>query len=111
MSHAYWHGGPRLHAKLVSANAQTSELREFLAAAKVMTVEKIGDQRNSDYDYGVTLWLATIIFCCGTEEITDVEDLPSWTETIGDQFDHSGVRDRKSIPASIQKDLVEIFRI
>ena len=54
-------------------------------------MEKIGDQYNSDYDHDVTVWFATIILCCGTEEITEVEGLPHWTKEIGLQFDRSGV--------------------
>lgn len=102
---------PRLHAKLVSGDAQTSELRDYLSAPKEKTAERIGDVYNSEYDYEVTIWLATIIFCCGTEEVKDVEDLPGWSEEMGDRFDRFGVRDRKSLAKEIQKDWVELFRI
>lgn len=102
---------PQLHAKLVSGNAQTSELREYLTAPKEKTMDRIDGDYNSAYNHEVTIWLATIIFCCGREEIANVEGLPSWSETVGDRFDRFGVRDRKSIAPGIQKDWVEIFRI
>lgn len=102
---------PRLHAKLVLGDAQASELREYLTAPKVKTVERIDDKHNSSYDYEVTIWLATIIFCCGREEMANVEDLPSWSDSIGKRFDSFGVRDRKSIAPRTQKDWVELFRI
>lgn len=102
---------PQLHAKLVSGEAQTSELREYLTAPKEKTIDRIDDDYNSAYNHEVTIWLATIIFCCGKEEIANVEDLPSWSERFGDRFDRFGVRDRKTIAPGIQKDWVEIFRI
>ncbi|EPX80854.1 KAP family P-loop NTPase fold protein [Litoreibacter arenae] len=102
---------PRLHTKLVSGDAQTLELREYLVAPKEKTSETIGDDYNSDYDHEVTIWLTALIFCCGAEEIKDVENLPSWSEKLGERFNRFGVRDRKSIAAGIQKDWVELFRI
>ncbi|MBY6005869.1 KAP family NTPase [Salipiger bermudensis] len=102
---------PQLHAKLVSGDAQTSELRDYLAAPKEKTIERIDDTYNSAYNHEVTTWLATIIFCCGREDIENVEGLPSWSENLGERFDRFGVRDRKSIAPGIQKDWVEIFRV
>lgn len=102
---------PRLHAKLVSGDVQTTELRGYLTAPKQKTMERIDGDYNSSYDHEVTLWLATMIFCCGTEEIADVKDLPSWSEKIGERFDHFGVRDRRSLAPRIQKDWVDVFRI
>jgi len=102
---------PRLHAKLISGDAETSELREYLTAPKEKTIERIDDEYNSAYDHEVSFWLATIIFCCGREEIENVENLPSWSGRLGDRFDRFGVRDRKSIAPKIQKDWVDLFRI
>lgn len=102
---------PGLHMKLVSGDAQTSELRTYLFAPKEKTAERIGGDYNSEYDHEVAFWLATIVFCCGTAELKDVEDLPDWSEQMASRFDRFGVRDRKSIAKGIQKDWVELFRI
>ncbi len=104
----------QLHAKLVSGDVQVSELRRYLAAPKEKTAEYINNENNTAYDHEVTTWLATILFCCGREEIEDVEDLPSSFQGISRQFDHYGRfngPNRKSISPGIQKDWVEIFRI
>lgn len=102
---------PRLHAKLVSGNAQTDELREYLTATKEKTVESVDDAHNPAYDHETALWLATIIYCCGRDDIEVVEDLPPWTDSIGRRFGFFVDRRRKSIAPDIQKTLVEIFRI
>ncbi|OAN75119.1 hypothetical protein A8B78_16950 [Jannaschia sp. EhC01] len=102
---------PRLHAKLVSGDAQTSELRAYLFAPKEKTADRIGGEYSSEYDHEVAFWLATIVFCCGAEELNDVKDLPDWSEKMDSRFDRFGVRDRKSIAKGIQKDWVELFRI
>jgi hypothetical protein len=102
---------PRLHEKFLSGNTSASEVRDFLMAPREKTAERIDDQHNAGYDHDVTLWLVIIIFCCGVEDISEVDDLPPWIDTIGKQFDRFGVRDRKSIPVSIQKDWVELFKI
>jgi len=102
---------PRLHAKLVSGDAQTSELRAYLFAPAEKTVQRIGDDDNSEYDHEVAIRLATIVFCCGFEELSDVEDLPDLSEQIDRRFSDYGVRDRKSIAKAIQKDFVDLFRI
>lgn len=67
---------PRLHMKLVSGDTQTSELRTYLSAPRERTVDRIGDEYNSEYDHEVTVLLATMVFCCGIETLEDVEDLP-----------------------------------
>ncbi|MEH6524395.1 KAP family P-loop NTPase fold protein [Sulfitobacter sp.] len=102
---------PGLHVKLVSGDAQTSELRAYLFAPKEKTAQRIGGNYNSEYDHEVTIWLATIVFCCGAEELNDVEDLPDWSEQMGGRFDNFGISDVKSIAKGIQKDWVELFRI
>jgi hypothetical protein len=102
---------PRLHERFLSGNTASSEVRDFLMAPREKTVERIDSQHNEEYDHNVTLWLTTIIFCCGVEDISEVGDLPQWIDTFGDRFDRFGVRDRKSIPVSIQKDWVELFKI
>ena len=53
---------PGLHGKLVSGEAQTSELRAYLFAPKEKTTQYIGGKLNSEFDHKVTMWLATIIF-------------------------------------------------
>ncbi|MEP1521629.1 P-loop NTPase fold protein [Ascidiaceihabitans sp.] len=102
---------PELHMKLVSGDAQTSELRTFLCAPKEKTAERIGNDYNSEYDHEVTVWLATIVYCCGTKELKDVDDLPAWSDQMAGRFDRFAVRDRKSIAKGLQKDWVELFRI
>jgi hypothetical protein len=102
---------PRLHERFLSGNTASSEVRDFLMAPREKTVERIDSQHNEEYDHNVTLWLTTIIFCCGVEDISEVGDLPQWIDKFGDRFDRFGVRDRKSIPVSIQKDWVELFKI
>lgn len=102
---------PGLHMKLVSGDAQTSELRTYLSAPRGKTVERIDGDYNSEYDHEVTIWLATIIFCCGTEALKDVEDLPDWSGKIAGRFNRFGVQDRKSIAKGVQKDWIELFRI
>jgi len=102
---------PRLHAKLVSGDAQTSELRAYLFAPLEKTAKRIGNDDNSEYDPEVAIWLATIVFCFGFEELRDVKDLRDWSEQMDRRFSNFGVRDRKSIAKGIQKDLVDLFRI
>lgn len=103
---------PKLHKKIALGDAPTSELRDFLTAPREVTIDDIEGERNLAYDHNITIWLTTILFCCGAEEISEIKDLPCWKNDIAKQFDYFGdVRDRKSIPASIQKNWVEVFRI
>lgn len=102
---------PGLHMKLVSGDAQTSELRTYLFAPKEKTVQSIGGGNNSEYDNEVTIWLTTIVFYCGTEELKDVEDLPDLSEQMAIRLGCFKVPDPKSMAKEIQKDCVELFRI
>lgn len=103
---------PQLHAKLVAVNAETSELRNYLSAPAEKTMKNSGTGENTAYDSEVTNWLAILIFCCGKEEIEEVQDLPSHWKTIGKTHDGNHLfGDRKSIAPRIQKDYIEIFKI
>lgn len=102
---------PGLHMKLVSGDAQASELRTYLAAPREKTVDRIDGDYNSEYDHEVAIWLATLVFCCGKEALKDIEDLPDWSEQMAGRFDRFGVRDRKSIAKRAQKDWIELFRV
>lgn len=99
---------PQLHIKLVSGDVKTQELRDYLAAPAEKTIDNINDDHNPEYDHEVTIWLTEMIYCCGIEDIKDVNDLPSWSKGVEKRF---GIRDRKSIASNIQKIWVEIFRI
>lgn len=103
---------PKFHKKLVSASASIDETREFLGASENKTAETIDGNRNPDYDHDLALWLVTTLFTCGSDSPLENDDLPEWRDKIGQRFDRFGLdRDPKKIPATIQRDWVDIFRI
>lgn len=103
---------PKLHKKLVSANASIDEIRGLLGASKIKTTEKIEDSHNQDYDHNLTVWLVTVFYACGSDSAVEDEDLTLWGNKIGKQFDGFGSpREPKKIPAQIQREWVDVFRI
>jgi Cdc6-like AAA superfamily ATPase len=103
---------PILHRKLVLATAPNAEIRRFLGATSANVSERFGEQHNSEYNHNLAFWFASALYVCGADSVEDDVDLPEWKREIGNQFDQFGApREPKRIPATIQKDWVEVFRI
>lgn len=101
---------PQLHAEIISGNVATSVLREYLGATNEKILENKGSEYNSNHDRDLMIWFATLIFCCGIEELKEIDGFSSWSEAFGNRFSRDGVRNRKSIAPRVQKDFVEVFR-
>jgi KAP family P-loop domain len=103
---------PKLHKKLVLAKATLDEIRDFLGAQKINTVETIEGSHNPEYKHDLAFWLLIIIFACGPATAMENKDLPAWKNRIGEQFDSFGrPTSAKTIPSQIQRDWVDVFRI
>lgn len=102
---------PKLHQNLIGFGASVEELRHFLGATVEKTSEIIGDDYNRDYDHQLAYWLVSLLFVCGVDELSEIDNLPQWKEEIAKDFSDLGVRDRRSIARTIQRDWVELFKV
>jgi len=103
---------PTLHKKLITADASTLEIRQFIGATNAKTMVRSGSGESQEYNHDLALWLAEIIFTCGSADLSSEEHLPPWKNEIGQNFDKFGShRNPKGIPSQIQKDWVEVFRL
>jgi hypothetical protein len=104
---------PKLHKRLVSASASADEIREFIGATPIKTTKMIGGNYNSEYIHELAYWLVTILFCCGPSAALDSEDMSLFKSNIGREFDSFGLSQGAAIkiPAQIQRDWVDVFRI
>lgn len=101
----------QLHSKLVSGSAKSEEFRDYLGASVVKTVEEVDGRFNPSFDFEVSVWFAILVFCCGVEEVEEVDSFPFPSEAVERWFGPYRERDRKSIARMIQNDWVEVFRM
>lgn len=103
---------PDLHTKFLAGTASNKEIRNFLNAPESVTLESSDEGRNRNYDHQRSLWFYTTHYCCGAETLENTDRVPSWLNEIGTRFDRFGHEgDPKQIPASIQSDFVDLFRL
>ncbi len=103
---------PRLHKKLVTAQATTAEIRQFIGATDLNTRHETSEGYNREYDHALTIWLVKILFVC-VQERAEINDwVNSLLFDIWKQFDQFREPDNTThIPAKIQRDWVDLFRL
>lgn len=103
---------PDLHAKFLSGTAPNEEIRDFFNAPESVTVKNFGISRNESYDRERSLWFYTTHYCCGIDELETFDGIPDWGDNMGSRFDRfDNPRDPKQIPAKLQSDFVDLFRL
>jgi hypothetical protein len=106
---------PKLHRRIVEANASMAEIREFLGASEIKTTAQIDGIHNREFEYDLSIWFWEVLYVCGFNTVDASRtqpDLETLESQVGSRFKSFGMQlVPQDIPAQIQKDWVEIFRI
>lgn len=102
----------KLHQKFLTCSATTDEIRSFLNAPESVTTSyEHAEALGLEYEHEKAVWVSTLIFFCGVENISDVAGLPDWAPEISKRYDTFGVQDRYKIAPQIQREWIDVFRI
>ncbi len=103
---------PPLHKRLVTAQATTAEIRQFIGATDLNTRHETSEGYNCEYDNELTIWFVEILFVCVRERAEINDHVTSMLSGIGNRFDKFGEPvNPHDIPAKIQRDWVDLFRL
>ena len=102
---------PEFHSKLLFGEASSEEMRNFFNAPERVTSDRIGEERNEDYDHARAYWYFMTRYCCSAP-VKRTEGEPRWVDDIGTRFDPFGrPRAPGEIPARLQSEFVDLFRL
>lgn len=103
---------PNFHTAFIQGEVLSPDIIDYLGSSEDEISEKIGDDYNENYDPEVAILAASMIYCTNPDEMDKTNLSPMITGNIGQQF--GGIFSRRNptgIPAQLQSDWVDVFRI